>query len=139
LNAIATGTTATDIALEPGIESDPSRLATSGNGATGDNGALRALSVAGDGASAALDGNSVSDYYGAIVSALGTDSSSAQGVRDTESVVLDSLVARRDSLSGVNVDEELLNLERYQQSYQAAARFLSVVNTVQNDLMQIVI
>jgi flagellar hook-associated protein 1 FlgK len=137
LNALMTGTTATDIALEAGIEADPSRLSTSGNGSGGDNGTLRALAIAGESASAALDGNSVTDFYGAIVNALATDSSSAQSVRDTESIVLDSLVARRNSLSGVNIDEELLNLERYQQSYAAAARFLSVVNQTQDELMRL--
>jgi flagellar hook-associated protein 1 len=138
LNALMTGTTATDIALDSGIEADPSRLSTSGNGSSGDNGALRALAIAGEGNSAALGGNSVADFYGAIVNALATDSSTAQSVRDTESIVLDSLVARRNSLSGVNIDEELLNLERYQQSYAAAARFLSVVNQTQDELLRLV-
>jgi flagellar hook-associated protein 1 FlgK len=137
LNAFATGTTATGIDIEAGIAADPGRLATSGTGAAGDNGALTALAAAGDGGSDGLSGSSVSEFYASLVSTLAADTSSAQNLRDTESTVIDSLVSRRDSISGVNVDEELLNLERYQQSYQAAARFLTVVNTTQNELMQI--
>ncbi len=139
LNAFAVGTTATDIDIDPEIAADPSRLATSGTGAPGDNGALLALSIAGHGGSDALLGSSTSDFYAAIVSTLGSDVSSAQSQSDTETTVMNSLVARRDSISGVNTDEELLNIERYQQSYQAAARFLSVVNETQNDLMQIIV
>jgi flagellar hook-associated protein 1 FlgK len=51
---------------------------------------------------------------------------------------MEGLEARRQSISGVNVDEELIDFERYQQAYAAAARFLSVVNQVQDELMRLV-
>ena len=39
---------------------------------------------------------------------------------------LDSLVARQQSVSGVNLDEEAANLLKYQQQYQALARTISI-------------
>lgn len=138
VNAFATGTNAATIALRADIEADPSRLATSGNGASGDNGALLALANVDEMPMGGTDGQTVSSFYASLVVAVGADTSSTQGMHDTESVVMEGLEARRQSISGVNVDEELVNFERFQQSYSAAARYLSVVSQLQDELLRIV-
>lgn len=138
VNALMTGTTAADIGLRGDIETDPSRLATSGTGAAGDNSTARALASVGDSPLSSLDGLTVRSFYASLVVTMGSEASSTQGTRDTEAAVMDGLVKRRESLSGVNIDEELVNFERFQQTYQAAARFLSVVNQLQQDLMNLV-
>lgn len=43
-----------------------------------------------------------------------------------QSQLLESVEARRDSLSGVNLDEEAVNLVRYQQAFQAAAQIITI-------------
>jgi flagellar hook-associated protein 1 FlgK len=86
----------------------------------------------------AMDGQTVSTFYASLVVSLGSAVSSTQGMHDTESTVMDGLEARRQSISGVNVDEELIDFERFQQAYAAAARFLSVVNQVQEELMRLI-
>ena len=42
---------------------------------------------------------------------------------------------RRQSVSGVSIDEELTNMVRYQQAYNAAARYVSAVNDLLNTLI----
>ncbi|GDY03479.1 hypothetical protein LBMAG49_28080 [Planctomycetota bacterium] len=43
----------------------------------------------------------------------------------------------RESISGVNLDEEMLDMTRYQQSFEAAARFLSTVQSLTEALINI--
>ena len=44
----------------------------------------------------------------------------------------------QQSLSGVNLDEEAVNLIRYQQAYQAAAKAISVANTLFDEILAVV-
>jgi len=41
----------------------------------------------------------------------------------------------RDSVSGVNLDEEAANLVKYQQAYQAAAQLIGVASSLFNSLL----
>jgi len=45
---------------------------------------------------------------------------------------------RRESVSGVNLDEELANLMIYQQAYTASARMISLVQEMLDELMNVV-
>jgi flagellar hook-associated protein 1 FlgK len=138
VNALVTGTDAASFALRADIEADPSKLATSWTGESGDNGALLALANVDETRIDAMDGQTVSTFYAALVVEIAADASSTQAMHDTETTVMDGLEARRQSISGVNVDEELIDFERFQQAYAAAARFLTVVNQVQDELMRLV-
>ena len=57
-----------------------------------------------------------------------------QGVRSAEDalsihqVILAQATAQRDSISGVSLDEEAINMMQYQKAYEAAARFLNIAN-----------
>ena len=65
----------------------------------------------------------------------------ANAARDTAAsngIVFDSLTAQRESLSGVSIDEEAVNLMQYQRAFQGAARFLSVVDELLDIMMRIV-
>jgi len=45
---------------------------------------------------------------------------------EAQTALLEQAQASRESLSGVNLDEEAANLIRYQQAYQASARALQI-------------
>jgi flagellar hook-associated protein 1 FlgK len=67
------------------------------------------------------------EFYNALVSSIGVQSVSAQaGVRQQEGVLL-QLNNRRESISGVSIDEELVNLIQFQQAFNASARMISLV------------
>ena len=55
------------------------------------------------------------------------DNNSTQA--DRESALTQSLQTKSDNIRGVNLDEEMAELIRYQQAYSAAAR---VINVIQN-------
>jgi len=95
---------------------------------TGDN--RNALALAGLQTSNLLNGGKASyqDAYGSLVADIAVKTRQAESAANTEQVLLNQSIAARDSVSGVNLDEEAANLIRYQQAYQAAAQVISVAD-----------
>lgn len=75
-----------------------------------------------------LNGNksTFQDNYSLLITEVGSVASAAEIRFDAGEVLLTQAVERLDSVRGVNLDEEATDLLRYQQSYQANARVLSV-------------
>jgi flagellar hook-associated protein 1 len=75
------------------------------------------------------------DQYGQLISALGVDSSTAQSQSKNQQVLVDQLNNQRQQVSAVSLDEETTNLIQYQHAYQAAARVISVVDSMLDTLI----
>lgn len=101
--------------------------AASSNSGSNDNGlALVELQTA-----LTVTGNqSINDTYGSLVSSIGGQNRSLQ----TRSAALENLntgaIERQQSAQGVNLDEEAINLSRYQQAYQASAQIIATADTL---------
>ncbi|WP_322522082.1 flagellar hook-associated protein FlgK [Guyparkeria halophila] len=74
----------------------------------------------------AFDGQTIGGALSSAVSNAGSVAATAQLQGESAQSALDSLVARQQSVSGVNLDEEAANLLKYQQQYQALARTISI-------------
>ena len=85
-----------------------------------------------------LDGRSLGDFYGSIVSGLGFEVSVSTDAYQANDTLVQSLQQRRDSVAGVNVDEELVDLVRYEQAFSAAAQFISVVNQLGEEVLSLI-
>ena len=132
----ANTTGAADIAVDSAIIFDPNLIATSSSAdAPGDNsvalwiGQLQTERIMDGGAS------TLSEYYTGFITNIGTQTAAASERRSTEESTINLLTERRQSVSGVSMDEEMANLIRVQKSYEAAAK---VVTTV-DEMMQTVI
>ena len=79
---------------------------------------------------------SVYDIYNNAVSQVAVDTRSAKANAATESSLLESVIDRRASITGVNLEEEAANLIRYQQAYQAAAQIITTANDVFDTLLR---
>jgi flagellar hook-associated protein 1 FlgK len=66
------------------------------------------------------------DAYANVVESIGARTSQARIDRDASNGLLQQSVAQRDSISGVNLDEEAANLIRFEQAYNASARVIAV-------------
>jgi flagellar hook-associated protein 1 len=104
-------------------------------GGVGDN--RNALALAGlqtermlAGGTASLEGS-----YNTLISEVGTRTRQAQIASEAQGRLLQEARAQRESVSGVNLDEEAANLLRYQQAYQAAAQVIAVTNTLFDTLL----
>ena len=67
----------------------------------------------------------------------GSAAASAQQLSDGQDVVLATLQKKMDSVSGVDIDEEMANLLALQNAYSANARVMSTVNSMFQSLMQV--
>lgn len=76
--------------------------------------------------------------YNSILVGVGTQTRQAQIARDSSAVLLADAQAQRESISGVNLDEEAANLIRFQQAYQAAAQVIAVSSTLFDTLLSAV-
>lgn len=75
--------------------------------------------------------------YSQLVSFVGNKTREAQIGEAAQEAQLQQATDAQQSLSGVNLDEEAANLIRYQQSYQAAARVMSVAGTLFDEILSI--
>ena len=109
------------------INSDPTRIATSTNPDEAGNGDIaNSISELQNGY---FIGNSkFSDYYNTVVSGVGSRVQEANFLRISQEMVVTSIQNHRDSISGVSLDEEMSNLIKYEQAYQAASRMISVAD-----------
>jgi flagellar hook-associated protein 1 FlgK len=69
---------------------------------------------------------SLFDAYANIVESIGARTGQARIDRDASNGLLQQSVAQRDSIAGVNLDEEAANLIRFEQAYNASARVIAV-------------
>jgi flagellar hook-associated protein 1 FlgK len=128
-----TGITAATIHLA--IE-DTSRLAAAtlfpaaaGGSPSGDNDnadAMYQLRLATDGVDAT---------YRKMIVALGVQASTATSDLTTQSAVTTQVDASRESVAGVNLDEEMTNMLQFQHAYQAAGRLVSVIDEMLDQLI----
>ena len=78
----------------------------------------------------------VQQEYEDLVNRIGVQAVQAEIGRDAQKVVFDQAQESRDRTSGVNLDEELSDLLRYQQAYQANAQVIQTASRLFDALMQ---
>jgi flagellar hook-associated protein 1 FlgK len=114
------GPTAATIDVSAALLANPQVL-DPGSGADGSRDLALAVSQLRDGAS--VDG-----AYRAFIAKVGSDSREATRQENNAEVLTDAVENRRQSVSGVSLDEEMSNLVRFQRSYQASSRAMSTLD-----------
>jgi flagellar hook-associated protein 1 len=77
---------------------------------------------------AALRGGAADKEYAQLVTTIGNAVADSKRQEATAQVLTDNLKDRRESVSGVSLDEEMTNLMRFQRAYQASARAMSTTD-----------
>lgn len=77
-------------------------------------------------------------FVSEVLGNIGSMANRASGGEETGRALLQEIDARRENISGVNLDEELANLVIFQNSYNAAARVLSSVQELFDNLLDAV-
>ncbi|NDY42268.1 flagellar hook-associated protein FlgK [Dissulfurirhabdus thermomarina] len=85
---------------------------------------------------AALDGATLNEGYQSLVGEVGIHSRGFQLDYDFSRSAVDELQARRDEISAVSLDEEMADLIKFQHSYAAAAKLMSVADELFVTLLQ---
>ena len=118
--------------------SDESKLAMASASDSGDSDNTNGQKLL-DLQSAKLVGNNktFNDAYASLVSTVGSTTASLKTSSATKDNVVTQLTKQQQSISGVNLDEEYGNLQRYQQYYLANAQVLQTASTLFDALINI--
>ncbi len=130
MNAFFSGTNAGDIDVSSRLTSDTSNVAAGTSLNAGDN--TIALKIANLKQEPVMENGhlTLNGYYNSMVSHLGAKSGMIKDMVDTHTGILEQLQQKRDSISGVNLDEEMTKLMQFQRAYQAAARFITTIDAM---------
>lgn len=82
-----------------------------------------------------VGGSTIEGAYSDIITKVGISKEHADNMVSNQGVLLDQLEQRRESTSGVSIDEEVTNLIKYQKSYEANARVISVLSEMLDTLI----
>ena len=138
LNSFFTGTDATNIDVDSRFLESPFAIATSLTGAVSDTQNLESL--AGLRESLALDDGraTFSSFLEATNTEIGFRVQSTRSVQVSLSDLRFEIETERDAVSGVDVNEELINLTSHQRSFEAAIQVVRALEAVLDELFQII-
>ncbi|MBO8173149.1 MAG: flagellar hook-associated protein FlgK [Bacillaceae bacterium] len=132
-------TSAFEIMVNPEIQNNTNKVAAATPSSSHPDGS----SYAGDGSNAlkiaelkqlsiTIEGENTTfdDYYRYTLSRLGVQAQEAIRMRDNTELLLGSVEEKRQSVSGVSLDEEMSNMIKFQHAYNAAARMVTALDEV---------
>jgi flagellar hook-associated protein 1 len=135
INTFFTGSSAATLAVNDVVAADGSKFAASnaGVGVNIENG-LRLIALHDQGLSS-LNGNTITGLYDQLINETAQGATVARSLTDGFKVFEQTLEANAQAVSGVNLDEEAIDMIMLQRTYQASARFISMIS----DLMDILV
>lgn len=85
-----------------------------------------------------MDGNlcTFNTYYSSFVGRIGQDVNTLTSTNDRQTAILNHLQEQRETISGVSLDEEMMNLMKFQLGYGAAARLATTAEELMDTLME---
>jgi flagellar hook-associated protein 1 FlgK len=84
-----------------------------------------------------MNGNTatLNSFLSTMVGQIGQQVASAKTDNDHQTAILNNLTNQRESISGVSIDEEMINLIKYQMGYNAAGKLVQTTNDMLETLM----
>jgi flagellar hook-associated protein 1 FlgK len=146
VNAFFTGTGADDLAVNSQMHSDVNYIAAGQvNGQyqvnAGDNATATAIAKLADTTVTistvwkTVSNQTISQYYANLVTTVGADTRSVQTNAEYHTALTSDLEDQVSSVTGVNLDEEMANLIKYQHSYTAAAKLITTADQMLQTLL----
>jgi len=137
---LAGGSSAEGFQLNAAISNDLDLIAASltNTGIPGDN--SQAINIANLQHALTMNSNSSTfeNYYNSLVSTVGGALQSADAYYTHQSSMVVQLENRRESISGVSLDEEMINLVKFQTAYNAAAKLITTTDELLQTILNMV-
>lgn len=127
---------AANIQVNPDIVADLSLLPTSYDNSVGTANTDMALDLKAIKGQFVINNGTYEDYLSSIVSVIAIDSSSAKAFCSTYQTIKDTIDNQRMSVSGVDEDEEAVDLVKYQKAYNLASKVISVMQQIYSKLIE---
>ncbi len=116
---------------------DPKLIAAAGAGSgVGSNSNANLLAAIANAKIMNGGSSTLGQHYSNLISTIGSDLRASDEDLKTQENLLLQLQNQRDSVSGVNLDEEAINIIRFQKAYEASARMVQVWDSLAETIMQ---
>jgi len=134
------GENASDINLARGLRDDPALIKANKAPVDGDNKlANDMLQLQFDDVSFEANGITTTEtlygFYDGIVTDVGTRTNAAITTNDTITAKYNAVLQSYESISAVNIDEEMVNLIKYQTAYGASAKIITTIDQMMDTLL----
>ena len=135
LNVLFTGHNAQSMGINQSLKENPSLLGGAYSFNKGDNDGISDLLDLREKAIGNLKEMTLEGHYQAVTGRLASEASKVSSMKLLACDVLTQMFNQRESLSGVNEDEEVSKMITYQRSFQSAAKFISIVDQMYETLI----
>lgn len=135
INSLFGGYDAKTIEVNAQILGDPRLLSVGRDHIAGSNGGALAIAALSTQQIESLGGRSIRGFWTAETTALGVRAEAATNRADSTKLVRESLDSQVQAMSGVSIDEESINMLAYQRQFQAAARFITIIDETIQQLL----
>lgn len=137
---VTVGFEASTFTVDPLVEADSNLIAAAAaaTAAAGDGDNLFQLSAIENSNLFSAGTENPTEFLAGIYSDVGRAAATAQLDYDAARYALEDLTALRDSVSGVDLDEEATKLLGWQAAYEASSRVVSTANAILGELMEMV-
>lgn len=135
INGFFSGVDATTIAVNSKLRTQPQLISGALSAEAGDN--SNAVRMAELRNQLIFSGKklSIDEHYQGLVSSIAIETNRARELVVTHELIFTNLTNLKEEISGISIDEEAANLLKYQRSYQASARFVTVINDLLDTLI----
>lgn len=131
------GTAASDMEVNPNIVGDLDLIAAASDALTVPGDSRQAIEIANLQYQLTMGGTqSYNDYYSAIVRDVGNEVLKSGASYNHQSDMMAQLENQRESVSGVSLDEEMINLLKFQNAYAAAAKLITTADEMMQTILQ---
>ena len=137
--AVSAGAAA-NVTVDTALAADPRLFAAAATPAAlpGDNRNALALIGLRDTTIAALGGQTFEDRFLSLVGEIGSQAQAAQSRLDFQQALLSQTQSRRESVSGVNLDEEATKLIQFQRAFEASSMLVRTADEMYQSLIDMV-
>ena len=130
-------TEAKDMAVNSAVTADRSLIAASAT-VNGDGDNARLMGTLRDALSMNSATTTFSAYVGSLIGQVGTDVNTAEQSYNQRNAVMSTLNNQKEQVSGVSIDEEMINMIKYQTGYNAAGKLITTTQEMLDTLLGLI-
>ena len=137
INTFFTGSQAGNIGVNTTLLQDPTKFAASSKGVGTDTTNAQTLAGFLTLPLASQNGATIQTLYNNITTGVTQNSANATASANAADTMQSTLSSQETAISGVNIDDQVVDMMNYQEAYQASAKFISTISDLLSMLVQL--
>jgi flagellar hook-associated protein 1 len=137
INTAFTGSTGEDLAVNPALLANGTLVAGSRTGQSGDGTNLQRLLNSANQPVLVSGTQTIGEFYAGIVGTVGSQVQQATNQQTAQQALGQELQTQQQGVSGVDENEQLINMLQFQRGFQLGASYISAVNQTLDSLINI--